>query len=188
MQEPAESMLSAYCPPGFRHHTRRILYIGKATRGHISHAKLGKYFNGPSMFWTFARQISKLADPKCKDLSNVAWSNLFKQGVTQGNPRQKFAGQQKPAAIEQLRKEAKDLKPSLIVLVNAYYYEDVSRSAFYMPEGSEKACGSELWFRPRFRGIAPILWMCHPQFKKRAYLEAALSVIESELGWKREKT
>jgi hypothetical protein len=76
-----------HVPPRFLDHHRRILYIGKATKGEFSEENASElYFNGNSPFWSFARSVSKLADADCRDLSNLAWSNIFKQGVTEGNP------------------------------------------------------------------------------------------------------
>ena len=145
-------------------------------------------------FWDFARVISRQADPTCENLSNLAWSNIFKQGVTRGNPSGIIADQQRADAITALKKEVEDLKPSIIVLVTAGYYEEIPKEAFNIKDGegeanmlTESAAEGEgryaLWSRPAFAHIPPIVWMHHPQGKSGAYRAAALDLICKTAGW-----
>lgn len=183
-----------YVPPGFNEHARRILYVGKATKGEFDEPNANESaFNGDTPFWRFARSISELADPACKDLSNVAWSNLFKQGVTVGNPEGRTAEAQRDEAATLLRHEALTLNPTLIVLVNADYYEEVPRAAFDIPDDTSENALIEtqvpgelkfhLWHRPALGPFPLIVWMFHPQRKRSTYTTAALDLIARLTNW-----
>jgi hypothetical protein len=127
-------------PVRYEDHERRILYVGKATAGLYVDVDVAKLFSEKnSPFWNYARSISRLADPDCGDLSNLAWSNIFKQGVAVGNPSGQVAEEQREEAEAELRREAAELKPSLIVLVNAGYYEEIPKAAFLI--GDDEVTG-----------------------------------------------
>ena len=133
---------TCYAPSGFEDQKRRILYIGKATGGEFDgDDACERSFNGTTAFWDFARSISRLADPNCTDLQNLAWSNIFKQGVLRGNPTGKIAETQRASAIQSLQEEVNQLQPHLIVLVNAGYYEEIPKAAYLIDDGEvgEKA-------------------------------------------------
>ncbi len=176
-------------------HPRRILYIGKATAGPFDgETPAEDSFNGRGPFWAFARSVSKLADPACTDLSNVAWSNIFKQGVIKGNPSGNIAESQRDAATQALRGEIKKFTPSLVLLVNAGYYEEVPKMAFDIKDG-ESGPGAlirtpvkgenkiDLWSRPQYDVFPPIVWMYHPQWKSKAYLDTARNLIRATTHW-----
>ncbi len=183
-----------YALPNFREHQRRILYIGKATSGSFDKPDdVERSFNGQGAFWDFARKLSELANPDCNDLSNVAWSNIFKQGVVIGNPLGEVAEDQIEEATRMLRKEVNDLAPTIIVLVTIGYYEKIVKNAYNIAEGEigEQALRQtkvegevcELWSRPRLDEIPPVVWLSHPMLKRREYLQAALSLTAEIADW-----
>ena len=190
---------TTHSSPSYKSRGRRILYIGKATAGAFEeeHAS-ARYFNWNGPFWDFARVISRRADPACEDLSNLVWSNIFKQGVTRGNPSGSIADQQRVDAVAELKKEAEELKPSIIVLVTAGYYEEIPKEAFDITDGEgepsmliEAAAEGEsrhaLWSRPAFQGVPPIVWMHHPQGKSSVYRAAAVNLIVQTAGWSKDR-
>lgn len=182
-----------FVPNGFDRHKRRVLYVGKATAGEYMDVDVQELFlSKRSSFWSLARSISRLADLGCKDLSNIAWSNIFKQGVVKGNPLREVAEAQRGEAEEELRKEASALAPTLIVLVNAGYYEEIPKAAYQI--GDNEVTGLtrtevpgedryDLWSRSAYGGLPPIVWMYHPQGKRKQYLNAALALISQVTGW-----
>lgn len=192
----AAGKFKCFVPPTFPEHRRRVLYVGKATAGEFNdeHANEKWFNNVDSPFWRLARRISELADPDCTDLSNLAWSNIFKQGVTRGNPSGKFAGGQRQAALQELKAEVDQLKPSLIVLVTGDYYDDIPKAAYQIINGevgdqalTRKAVPGEekwdLWSRPAYSSFPPIVWTYHPQGKRTEYVEAALALVKQVSGW-----
>jgi hypothetical protein len=125
-------------------------------------------------------------------LSNLAWSNIFKQGMTSGNPSGQIAEEQREQAEQELRKEVRTLMPSLIVLVNAGYYEEIPKAAYLIGEqeltelrrtpvdGEDKF---DLWSRPAYGEFPPLVWIYHPQGKRKEYLAAAIELIEHVADW-----
>ncbi len=109
---------STHVPPQYRDESRKILYIGKATAGEFKEPEASAtWFNKvESDFWRFARKVSALANQEAsQDLRNVAWSNIFKQGVTSGNPGRNLAKEQWSDAVQALQTEAAELQPDLIL-------------------------------------------------------------------------
>lgn len=51
-------------------------------------------------------------------------------GCSIGNPGSSVVRSQREESVEMLRGESKALKPTVIVLVNAGYHEDIPRAAF----------------------------------------------------------
>jgi hypothetical protein len=182
-----------YVPPGFALHERRVLYVGKATAGKYVDVDAQELYSGKSSaFWNFARSISQLADPHCKDLSNLAWSNIFKQGVVSGNPYGKTAEAQRQEAEDELRKEVETVIPTLIVMVNAGYYEEIAKAAYLIGDDELSELNQttvqgeskyDLWSRPAHGDIPPLVWMYHPQGKRKEYLEAGIALIKKIAGW-----
>ena len=185
-----------YVPPKYAEQQRRILYVGKATRGDcqdLDYRQVHEDVHTP--FWHFARRISKLADPNVEDTCNLAWSNIFKQGVAVGNPGSTVAEAQRAESIEMLRDELVSLKPTLIVLVNAGYYEDIPRAAYGIGYDGPSALTETpvivkdaeykyaLWSRPAYEACPPIVWMYHPERKPAEYLDQALELIQNVAGW-----
>ena len=194
MRLPAR--MREYHLPSFCLHTRRILYIGKATAGAFRPESHETAFDGPTRFWSFAREISRIADPKCSDLSNLAWSNIFKQGVLVRNPDGDMARAQKSTSVAELRGEVEELRPTIIVCENAGSNEDVIKSAFDItdgllteqnPQGLEQVLvsgeKSDLWYRPQYANWPPLFWMYHPQGKSKAYTNAAIGLVQSRMKW-----
>jgi hypothetical protein len=153
-----------------------------------------RYFKGQSAFWNFAQAVSNAADHDCKDLSNIAWSNIFKQGVTAGNPTGEIADSQRESAVDTLREEVCRLKPSLIVLVNAGYYEELVKSAFEIIDGEvgddalkrtavEGESKWDFWSRAAYKQYPTLVWMYHPQGKRKQYTNAALDLVKAVTGW-----
>ena len=185
-----------YIPQHFGEQERRILYVGKATHGDcqdLDYREVHEEVSTP--FWNFARSISKLADPKVHNSCNLAWSNIFKQGVVRGNPGTALAETQRGESIRMLVDEISAWKPTLIVLVNAGYYEDIPRAAYGIGYDGPSALeehpvtvkGAEykyaLWSRPAYEDCPPIVWMSHPERKPREYTDAALALIKQVTGW-----
>jgi hypothetical protein len=186
-------LFSMYTPTNYSEWTNRILYIGKATRGSFGEGAAVRAFNGNSAFWSFARKLSQLAEPECKDLSNLCWSNIFKQGVIDGNPKGALAKSQSNSAIASLARDIRKANPSLVVCVAAGYHEGQFRDALRLPAESDDfewrtVLGEPKWdlyFRKCDGRLPPIVWMYHPQGKRIAYTEAALNLVSEKMGWKR---
>jgi hypothetical protein len=175
-----------YVPPGYFENSRRILYIGKATAGEfLDENAPAKWFNRNSGgFWSFARRMSKCANPDCANLSNLAWSNLFKIGKSRGNPNGKLAAAQKSLAVETLRAEIRCLKPTLVVCVAAGYQDHIFYDVLGIKQNIDDGFVEEFYgkwafySRPAYGEWPPILWMSHPQGKTRDYLEAGERIAQ----------
>jgi hypothetical protein len=157
------------------------LYIGKATRGHCESNNPGAaYFNKKGAFWSFARRLSRSVDPRCgDDLPNLAWTNICKIGTISGNPNKELAKAQRPLAIATLIMEIRTLNPTLVVFVTDGYLDCIVNEVLNVEHGAndefEYQLSGDIWvyYRCAQDGWPPILWMKHPQGKKRRYLEDA---------------
>ncbi|WP_263374494.1 hypothetical protein [Granulicella aggregans] len=167
-----------YAHANFSAQKRRILYIGKATRGDCQDMIYSQVHEGlQTSFWHFARRISRLADPNVENYCNLAWCNIFKQGVIRGNPGRQEAELQRAQAEDGLREDLRTLQPTLIVLVAAGYYEEIPKAAFCMESDTGPSALVEtrirfddgrdyrfrLWSRAPYQGFPPIVWMRHPR-------------------------
>ncbi len=172
-------VFKGHVPTGFKKHTRRILYVGKATAGtfHEADASASAFFCNKAGFWTFARRLSEHADCECSDRSNLAWSNLCKIGRSRGNPNAALAEVQRPLAIETLRVEIKRLEPTLVVFVTGDYQDQFVYQALGISKGSPgdfetRTHGKrELYYRRPVRGWPALLWLAHPQGKDRETIQ-----------------
>lgn len=177
-------LFKGHVPKGYRKKTKKILYIGKATAGPFegSDPSEQSFNRSTAGFWSFARSISRCADDKCDDLSNLVWSNLCKIGVSNGNPANDLAEQQRELAVETLRREIKFLKPSLVVCVAEGYQDHFLYQVLEVEQGVNDGFRCRLsgklflYFRAADGGWPPILWMRHPQFKNHTYLADALGI------------
>lgn len=186
-----------YVPDGYWEQPRKILYIGKATDGLFTEENAAQQaFEGKkSHFWSFADEMSALADQNVRGRNNLVWSNVFKQGVRRGNPTGAEAEVQREKASQDLKHEVKRYKPDLIVLVTAGYEEEVVKAAFSISDGEssdesdgrlhESKCDGALsvWWRQAYKGVPPLIWMYHPQGKLQEYKNAALEQIALLMGW-----
>ena len=168
-------------PPGFLRHSRRILYIGKATAGPFNDQNASsKYFwCNQSAFWSFACRLSRRADPDCSDLTNLAWSNLCKIGTTLGNPGRNLVAAQRALAVETLQAEIAALRPTLVACVAANYLaDDFIYDTLKVRRGMDgfEECSvgtSAMYHRAPRDGFPAMLWMQHPQGKSCEYLDRA---------------
>lgn len=175
--------------PGFRQATKRVLYVGKATAGPFDCADASEAFgcnSGP--FWTFARQLSSLANGDPQTLGHIAWSNLCKIGTSIGNPDDALVRAQADLAVETLQREWVELKPTLVVCVAEGYQEQLIYRTFGVTQNHEdgftadKLPAGTFWTRTAQDGMPAFLWMKHPQGKSREYIKAAASLAE-EMLW-----
>lgn len=194
----AAGIFSPYVPDGYWDQPRKILYIGKATDGDFTDEDVTEqaFKHKRTHFWSFADEVSALADQNVQGRHNLVWSNIFKQGVRRGNPLGAKAKGQRVKASQDLRNEIGKYKPDLIVLVTVGYEEEVVKAAFDINDGEssgdsdgklyeDKIDGSlySVWWRRAYRSVPPLVWMNHPQGKSRAYKDAALKRITLLMGW-----
>ena len=141
--------------------------------------------SGP--FWTFARQLSRLADGDPQTLGHIAWSNLCKIGTVYGNPGDDLVDAQADLAVETLRQEWTELKPTLVVCVAEGYQEQLVYLAFDVQQDHGDrfeiitTTEGKFWRRPAVDGMPAFLWMKHPQGKPREYIDAAESLAHAML-------
>lgn len=198
MQQVAAGRFEPHVPEGFHEQKRKILYIGKATAGEFGEADAvaWSFENMQSPFWRFADRLSQLADPNIQGRANLAWSNIFKQGVKNGNPQGEVALDQAEESVQLLKEEVTKLRPDLIVLVTADYWEEIPKKAFDIADGEStqdadgklktvQAPGGRygIWSRPSFKSFPPIVWLHHPQGKMTEYLDAAIAEVSRLTGW-----
>ncbi len=171
----------------------RVLYVGKATAGPYSPHISQNLYRGcnHSAFWTLARNIGKELNPDMHDgLDAVAWSNLLKIGVISGNPKGKLVEDQYELAVKTLKAEIKHFNPALLVCVAANYLDDILYEALELKRGSdgfiEEPVGSRyLYSRERTEALPAVLWLEHPERKRKEYVVAVLqrasSLVKSDL-------
>jgi hypothetical protein len=176
--------------PGFRAAAKRILYTGKATRGEFNLENLDHDYFGCNKggFWSFARRLADLTGGDRKKLENIAWSNLCKIGSVAGNPNTELVDEQADLAVETLKLEWAELKPTLVVCVAEGYEESLVYQAFNVTQNqndgfsTRNESGFVFWTRPAQDGMPAFLWMKHPQGKTQEYLDAALSIAAEMLA------
>jgi len=176
-------LFEGHQPEGYQLHSRRILYVGKATAGEFGIPNAShEWFNVPrGSFWAFARRLSLAVDGSCNDLSNLAWSNLCKIGVKRGNPDSVLADEIHVLAVKTLQHEFQTLDPSLVVFVTETYLDHFVYEALNTMQGidgfeDKEAGGLPIYFRKRKDGFPPVLWIRHPQGKPRAYTNRSLEI------------
>ena len=174
--------------PGFRHSAKKVLYTGKATAGPFTLENADEDYFGcnKKAFWSFAKRLSRLTGGDSDKLENIAWSNLCKIGSVSGNPNQELVDAQRDLAVETLRQEWVELKPTLVVCVTEDYQENLIREALGVVEGKDgfqprETSAGVLWTRKAANGMPAFLWMKHPQGKRLEYIEAAQSLAEEML-------
>jgi len=116
-----------FVPDDFKLQSRKILYIGKATKGscdkelfdqaalksssaarqqseNFSRAVFESRYDrsGPS-FWGFANDLAKALNPNVTGLSNLVWSNICKIGSAHGNAEGRVLDEQVVLAVESLK-------------------------------------------------------------------------------------
>ncbi len=190
-------IFSPYVPEGYWDQPRRILYIGKATDGPFTEEDDARkaFEHKRSHFWSFANEVSALADRNVQGRNNLVWSNIFKQGVRRGNPTGAEAEVQRARASQDLRHEVEKYRPDLIVLVTVGYEEEVVKAAFSISDGKSNDDSDgrlhedsfeallSVWWRRPYKGVPALVWMNHPQGKLREYKDAALKRIALLMGW-----
>jgi len=180
-------LFKGYLPRGYLNRTHRILYIGKATAGPFVAADANRIAFGrrTAGFWSFAREISGITMEECADLGNLAWSNLCKIGVRNGNPDDTLAERQRELAVKTLQLEMEFLQPTLIVCVAEGFQDHFVYEALGVTQDLDdgfrwrQAGRYSIYFREAQDGWPPIMWMKHPERKKRIYLDEALSIAEA---------
>ncbi len=195
MEQQFAERFEVYAPPNFADQPRKVLYIGKATAGDLKPKDVEwVFYNKHSPFWDFATEISKVTGGDGR--SNLAWSNVFKQGVLNGNPRGSTAHDRRDESIEELRQDLQKTKADLIVLVTADYWEEIPKQAFDVLDGESLEDGDKklkttevpgqkyaIWSRGATGIYPPIVWTNHPQGKLNEYRDAAVQVIREVTGW-----
>ncbi len=179
-----------HVPTGFADQPKKILYVGKATRGQFRrpadtsddptnfdwtlqlHQKYAAELFADLRcggFWPFADKISKEMDSDSR--SNLAWTNLCKMGMTTKNPSDKLIDFQKSLAIQTLRAEIDLYRPDLVVFVTNNFakqilFEAVNAEDIESWSKSEMETPREvedIWWRRGRSDCPAILWMRHPQ-------------------------
>lgn len=175
--------------PGFHCATQKVLYTGKATAGPFDSATAAQDSFGCNRkaFWSFARRLSQLTGGDAEKLGNIAWSDICQIGLVEGNPGSDLVGAQQALAIETLRQEWLELKPSLVVCVAEGYEEQLIYKAFGVTQGQGDGFNEvtvpngTFWQRPPLDGMPAFLWMKHPQGKPKEYIQAAEKIAEELL-------
>lgn len=150
-----------FVPDGYGSHAKRILYVGKATRGEYGKQRYQDEKNASmetrinertnfakdvfeknidrkgATFWGFANDISHAVDSKCDDLGNLAWTNLCKVGTQSGNPNGGQIEAQREDAITILRQEIIEFKPTILVFVSANFAKNIMLPAIGAPNDEE---------------------------------------------------
>jgi hypothetical protein len=173
----------------FRRADKRVLYVGKATAGLYDPRPENENFFGCNRraFWSFARRLNKLTGGNPGELENIAWSNLCKIGAVIGNPDDALVDAQAVLAVETLRQEWVQLRPTLVVCVAEGWHEELVYRAFNVTQNQGDGfevvpvSGSEFWRRPAIDGMPAFLWMKHPQGKRREYIDAAEAIAKAML-------
>ncbi len=174
----------------FRSATKRVLYTGKATAGPYEPNPEDNNFFGcnTGAFWSFARRLNRLTRGDPDELANIAWSNLCKIGTRYGNPDDVLVKAQADLAVETLRQEWIELKPTLVICVAENYQEHLIYAAFGVTQNHNDGFkeinvpGGKFWRRPALDGMPAFLWMKHPQGKLLEYLEAAEALAKEVIS------
>jgi hypothetical protein len=182
-----EKVASLFLPPLPEYVPRApdsILYVGKATAGgwyetaggsvnerqactrnFIELVRMGGYH---SDCWSFAKRLSVQHREEGMPLfGNLVWSNLCKIGVAKGNPAGAYLGTQFDLATETLREEITAYRPTLVVFTSSTYAPNIIyRATGYSASGwITRPSGS--WVRPASSEMPAMLWIDHPQGKRR---------------------
>ncbi|MGD0191681.1 MAG: hypothetical protein ABSD74_13150 [Rhizomicrobium sp.] len=182
---------------------KNVLYVGKATHKDWFKEKfvrspvletcrsstvefLQEVYDGNEnrAFWRFARRLSEIASGTDQaNLQNLVWSNIAKVGVTSGNPTGRYLAYQHELAVETLRAEIDEYRPSLVVFVTSSYAEEVIRDLVDDDDATwQKKEDADLpWYRRAQAGLPSMLWLHHPQRKPLATLDVWLSVAKGLL-------
>ena len=177
-------LFKGHIPETYALKKQRILYIGKATEGKFGIENASSmYFNcNGAAFWALARRFSTAADPSCNALENVAWSNLCKIGTISDCPVNQLADAQHQLAVESLQEEITRVQPTLIVCVAEGYQDHFFYEALQVVQGKDDGFlsadvdGVPYYYRGRRDSWPPILWMKHPQLRKRSYVDAVVAM------------
>lgn len=176
------ALFKGHEPPEFRTSPVKIHYIGKATAGRLDSDDPGEeyFFCNEKAFWRFAAHLSGISSQGGDPTRCLAWSNICKIGVAHNNPQGELVQRQRHLAVETLRREWLELKPTVIVCAAENYLDDVIYDALGVAKGEgdgfrevRAESGSSFWVRDSIREWPAFFWMKHPQGKKAAYVDDA---------------
>jgi hypothetical protein len=180
-----------------------ILYVGKATdkdwylRKFLRYRTIEERHECTSsflregadvgQFWHFARNLSegvaRATGQVIQPFQNLAWTNVCKIGVVQGNPRKDIRLRQRKLAVETLSAEIGAYRPALIVFVTGDFEAEIIDQVADDPERKSwhKRDSKWYWWRESVGKMPPVLWTYHPQGKGRdllkVWLDRALRII-----------
>ena len=144
-----------------------------ATKGHLK--EMGD--RQPSAFWRFWKALHAFGSP-------VIWTNQAKIGMRIGNPKGGYFSAQADLAHETLRAEADEYNPSLVVIVGELGTNEIIHRTFGKRADWNEQTDELCWIEAKGQKPA-VLWVDHPERKKRRRVELWLEKAGDLIGRRR---
>ena len=187
--EQLAGLFLGYMGSTWEQQTSKVLYVGKATAGSFDEVDAHeKGFGKSTAFWSVAREISTAVGFDGAELDNIAWSNIFKIGLSKRNPDEQLQLAQKCLAIRTLQEELSALKPDLLVITaegwadsDDLIYEVLRTSRGADGFEEKKDDGGTFYTRAARDGLPPVLWIQHPERKLKLRRPAWVAAVQEML-------
>ena len=128
----------------------------------------------PPAFWRCWHRLGLISPP----VMPVIWTNLAKIGVDSGNPSQRLIERQSALAQRTLWAEMEEYKPALVVLVtNKFAADEIAHPVFGDRDSWEQPTDS-MWFKRATQTDPAMLWVDHPQMKRKDEVDLWLKVAQ----------